>query len=238
MADAPSDAVVLVSGGLDSATALAIALSEGHRCHAVTFHYGQRHGHEVAAASRVAGALGVEDHRVVPLWLGQLRGSALTDEQIAVPHGRTVEQMQSGIPVTYVPARNTIFLAYALAIAEITESDFIYVGVNSVDYSGYPDCRPQYVEAFGRLARLATRRAVECRPPQLLAPLQHLNKAEIIRRGMELGLDYGLTLSCYDPDREGRACGSCDACSLRRRGFIDAAVEDPTAYMPGAAFSS
>jgi 7-cyano-7-deazaguanine synthase len=237
MARTPSDAIVLLSGGLDSATTLAIALSEGHRCHAVTFRYGQRHELEVASASRVAAALGAADHRIVPLSLGELGGSALTDMAVPVPEGRSAEEMSAGIPATYVPARNTVFLAHALALAEVTESDLVYLGVNSVDYSGYPDCRPEYVDAFRRLARLATRRAVEGRPPEIVAPLQYMGKAEIIRKGAELGVDFSLTLSCYNPDAQGRACGRCDACALRRCGFVEAGVPDPTVYRPGVVFT-
>jgi 7-cyano-7-deazaguanine synthase len=227
------DAVVLLSGGLDSATTLAIALSEGLRCHAVTFRYGQRHHAEVAAAGRVAKSLGVEDHRIIPVAIGELAGSSLTDPSLRVPKDRSAEQLREGIPSTYVPARNTIFLACALAVAELTRSDFIYIGVNSMDYSGYPDCRPEYVEAFRRVARLATRRAVEGCPPEIVAPLQSMSKAEIITKGAQLGVDYSLTLSCYDPDELARACGGCDACQLRRRGFEEAGVTDPTIYQPG-----
>ena len=225
--------MVLVSGGLDSAATLALAVQAGHRCHALTFRYGQRHEAEVQAAVRVVQSMGVQDHRIVPIALGQLGGSALTDPMIPLPRRRSPVEISSGIPLTYVPARNTVFLAFALALAEVTESDFIYIGVNSMDYSGYPDCRPEYVEAFGRLARLATRRAVELRAPEIVAPLQHMTKAQIIRRGAELGVDYSLTLSCYAPDAPGRACGQCDACALRRRGFREAAVADPTVYQAG-----
>ena len=222
-----ADAVVLLSGGLDSSTVLAIAVREGHRCHALTFRYGQRHQIEVEAAARIARALGAADHRVIDIPLGELGSSSLTDRSSAVPRGRTPHTMATEIPSTYVPARNTIFLAYALAVAEVTQSDLIYVGVSAVDYSGYPDCRPEYVEAFRRLAELATRRAVEGRPAQIVAPLLHLGKAEIIRKGIELGVDYSLTVSCYDPDQQGRACGRCDSCLLRRRGFREAGIPDP-----------
>jgi 7-cyano-7-deazaguanine synthase len=231
-----SDAVVLLSGGMDSATTLAIAARDGRRCHAVTFRYGQRHALEVEAAARVAKALGAADHRILEVPLGEFAPSALTDPSATVPKGRTEDDMRAGIPATYVPARNTIFLAFALALAEATESDAIYIGVNAVDYSGYPDCRPEYVEAFARLAALATRRAVEGRPTQIVAPLLSLSKAEIIRTGVRLGVDYSLTLSCYDPDEQGRACGACDSCLLRRRGFIEAGVPDPTRYRPGVTF--
>jgi 7-cyano-7-deazaguanine synthase len=225
-------AVVLVSGGLDSATALAMAVSEGCRCHALSFRYGQRHEAELAAAERVAEALGASDHRVVTIPLRELGGSALTDQSRALPQDRAEEEMGRGIPSTYVPARNTIFLAYALAVAEVTGSDFIYVGVNAVDYSGYPDCRPEFVEAFQAVADLATRQAVEDRGPKIVAPLIDMSKAEIIRAGVELGVDYALTVSCYDADSEGRACGRCDSCALRRRGFREAGLPDPTIYRP------
>jgi 7-cyano-7-deazaguanine synthase len=221
---------VLLSGGMDSATALAIALHEGHRCHAVTFRYGQRHALETGAAGRIAEALGAAEHMVIPISLTGIGGSSLTDPSLAVPKDRGPRQTPGEIPSTYVPGRNTIFLAYAIAIAEAKESDFIYVGVNSVDYSGYPDCRPEYVEAFRKVASLATRRALEVRGPEIVAPLQFMGKAEIIRTGIRLGVDYSLTLSCYDPDGKGRACGHCDACVLRRRGFDEAGVPDPTVY--------
>lgn len=228
-----SDAVVLLSGGMDSATTLALAINEGHKCHALTFRYGQRHEAEVNAAARLAKALGAADHRTLDTALGQLGGSALTDRSIAVPLGPGATNAHGAVPPTYVPARNTIFLSYALALAEATESDFIYIGVNSVDYSGYPDCRPQYVEAFQSLAALATRRAVEGRPPRIVAPLQHMDKADIIRKGLEIGVDYSLTLSCYAPDADARACGRCASCAIRRRGFREAGVPDPTLYQPG-----
>jgi 7-cyano-7-deazaguanine synthase len=228
------DAVVLVSGGIDSATALAIAVAEGHRCHALSFRYGQRHAVELAAAAEVARALGAADHRVITLPLGDLGGSALTDPAVAVPQDRPPSEMADDIPVTYVPARNTIFLAFALAVAEVTGSDFIYVGVNAVDYSGYPDCRPKFIDAFQAVAHLATKRAVENWGPQIVAPLINMSKADIIRAGAKLGVDYSLTLSCYDPDEGGRACGRCDSCALRRRGFERAGVPDPTVYRPDA----
>ena len=222
---------MLLSGGVDSATTLAIAAGQGRSCHALTFRYGQRHAIEVEAARRVAHALGAVEHRVLELPLDELGGSALTDPSVAVPRGPA-----DGIPATYVPARNTIFLAFALAYAEVTGSDAVYVGVNAVDYSGYPDCRPEYVEAFGRLAALATKRAVEGEAPAILAPLINMSKAEIIRRGTELGVDYSLTVSCYDPDDAGRACGVCDSCRLRRRGFAEAGLPDPAVYQssPGS----
>ena len=218
-------AVVLVSGGLDSATVLAMAVRDGWSCHALTIDYGQRHRAELDAAQRVARALGAVGHRMVRVDLGVFGGSALTDPSIAVP---TVPS--AGIPVTYVPARNTIFLALALAHAEVTQSQAIFTGANAVDYSGYPDCRPEFLEAFERLANLATKRAVEGAPLAIEAPIVRLTKAEIVRRGHELGVDYSLTVSCYDADGEGRACGRCDACRIRREGFAAAAIPDPTRY--------
>jgi 7-cyano-7-deazaguanine synthase len=223
-------AVVLLSGGVDSATTLAIAVHEGWRCHALTFYYGQRHGREVEAARRVSESLGAVDHRLLMLPLGEFGGSALTDESIAVPRDRTEQELARGIPPTYVPARNTVFLAFALAFAEVVKADAIYIGVNAIDYSGYPDCRPEYIEAFRRLAALATKRAVEGRGPEIVAPLIAMSKAEIIRTGVRLGVDYSLTVSCYDPDAEGRACGHCDSCRLRQKGFAEAGVPDPTIY--------
>ena len=215
-------AVVLLSGGLDSATTLAIARERGHRCHALSFDYGQRHAIELAAARRVATSLGAAEHRVLTMPIGQFGHSALTDPGIAVP-----ENPSDGIPVTYVPARNTVFLACALGYAEVLDAQHIYIGVNAVDYSGYPDCRPAFIRAFENLANLATRAAVEGRPMSVHAPLIELSKADIIRRGMALGVDYGLTVSCYQPDDAGRACGRCDSCRLRRDGFAAAGVTDP-----------
>lgn len=217
--------MVLVSGGLDSATVLAIARERGHRCIALSFDYGQRHRCELDAARRVANALGVSDHRVLEMPIGQFGHSALTDPAIAVP-----EAGGAGIPVTYVPARNTVFLACALALAEIAGASDIYIGVNAIDYSGYPDCRPEFIAAFERMANLATRAAVEGRPVRIHAPLIELTKADIIRRGAVLGVDYALTVSCYQPNDEGTACGRCDACRLRRAGFEQAGVPDPTRY--------
>jgi 7-cyano-7-deazaguanine synthase len=218
-------AVVLLSGGLDSATALAIARSEGLACHALSVDYGQRHAAELLAAARVAAHLGAAEHRVMRVDLGGIGGSALTDPGIAVP-----EQPGSGIPVTYVPARNTVMLALALAWAEVLEAHEIIIGVNAVDYSGYPDCRPEFIAAFERLAQLATRAAVEGRQARIRAPLQDMGKAQIIRTGTRLGVDYGLTVSCYQADANGSACGHCDACRLRRAGFESAGVADPTPY--------
>ena len=220
-------AVVLLSGGLDSATVLAMAASEGLACHALSFRYGQRHAVELQAAGRVARSLGALEHRVLDLPIGQFGGSALTDPAIEVPLDREIDR---SIPVTYVPARNTIFLAFGLAFAEVTGSDAIYIGVNALDYSGYPDCRPQYVRAFQQVASLATRRAVEGHGPRIVAPLIDMTKADIIRAGARLGVDYSLTVSCYSPDEEGRACGRCDSCRLRRKGFEEAGVPDPTRY--------
>jgi 7-cyano-7-deazaguanine synthase len=223
-------AVVLLSGGLDSATALAVARSEGYRCHALTIAYGQRHAAELEAARRVAAALGAVEQRVMHLDLRAFGGSALTAD-IAVPRDRPQEEMASGIPVTYVPARNTVFLSLALAWAEVINSFDIFMGVNSVDYSGYPDCRPEFIAAFEAVANLATKAGVEGRGRfRIHAPLIHLAKADIIRRGVELGVDYGLTHSCYDPAPDGAACGRCDSCQIRRNGFLAADVPDPTRY--------
>ena len=219
-------AVVLVSGGLDSATCLAIAAAEGFDCYAISFAYGQRHDAELAAAARVAAALGAVQHRAMNIDLAAFGGSALTDRAIAVPEGPT-----TGIPVTYVPARNTVFLSLALAWSEVLGAHDIFIGVNAVDYSGYPDCRPAFVEAFERMANLATRAGVEdVEPLRIRAPLISLSKADIIRRGQALGVDYSLTVSCYQADAQGRACGRCDACRLRREGFAAAGVPDPTRY--------
>ncbi|MGD2076104.1 MAG: 7-cyano-7-deazaguanine synthase QueC [Gammaproteobacteria bacterium] len=218
-------AVVLLSGGLDSATTLAVARQRGFRCHALSVDYGQRHRAELEAARRVAASLGVAQHKVIELDLTGIGGSALTDANIAVP-----EQPGEGIPVTYVPARNTILLSLALAWAEVLGAWDLFIGVNAVDYSGYPDCRPEYIDAFQRLCRLATRAGVEGGAFRIHAPLIELTKVEIIRLGTDLGVDYGLTLSCYAADAQGRACGRCDSCRLRARGFADAGVADPTRY--------
>lgn len=219
-------AVVLLSGGLDSATCLAMAQAEGYTCHTLAFDYGQRHRVELDAAERLSRAMGAASHRVVELGLRQIGGSALTDDSIAVP-----EEASEGIPVTYVPARNTVFLSLALGLAEVLDAQAIYIGVNAVDYSGYPDCRPAFIEAFQQMADLATRAGIEGHGPRLLTPLIDLSKAEIIRRGTTLGVDYGLTVSCYQADGNGRACGKCDSCRLRARGFADAGVADPTPYI-------
>jgi 7-cyano-7-deazaguanine synthase len=229
-------AVVLLSGGLDSATTLAIAVADGFSCHALTFDYGQRHRFELAAAARVAQALGAADHRVVKLDMSAAAGfggSALTDE-IPVPKGDPSQPPPSAgaaIPVTYVPARNTIFLAVALGYAEAAGAFDIFIGANAVDYSGYPDCRPEFLEAFERMANLATVASVSGKGTfHIQAPLVHLSKAQIIRRGLELGVNYGLTHSCYDPDPGGRPCGRCDSCRIRRAGFAAAGAKDPLAY--------
>lgn len=222
-------AVILLSGGLDSATTLAIAKAEGYECHALSFDYGQRHTAELAAARRVATALGAADHRILRLGLDGIGGSALTDPQIAVP-----DQPGTGIPVTYVPARNTVFLACALGYAEVLGATDLFIGVNAVDYSGYPDCRPEFIEAFEALANLATKAGVEGARYRVHAPLIRSSKAEIIKRGQRLGVDYALTVSCYAADAEGRACGVCDACRLRAAGFSAAGLPDPTPYRTGA----
>ena len=226
--DNPRSAIVLVSGGLDSATCLAIARAEGFRCHALSFQYGQRHHAELNAARKVAAQLGAVEHRVMQIDLGVFGGSALTDASIAVPEDGAGG---AAIPITYVPARNTVFLAFALAWAEVLHAHDIFIGVNAVDYSGYPDCRPEFIDAFARMANLATREGVESREPlRIRTPLIDLTKAEIIRRGSGLGVDFGMTVSCYQADEQGRACGRCDSCRLRRAGFEAAAASDPTAY--------
>ena len=223
-------AVVLLSGGLDSSTCLALARRDGFDAHALSVNYGQRHRTELDRARRVARAMGAADHRVVRVDLSTFGGTALTDAGVAVPKDRPARAMASGIPVTYVPARNTVLLALALAHAETLGASDIYVGVNAIDYSGYPDCRPAFIRAFERLARVATKAGVEGRPLHIRAPLLRLTKAGIIRLGTSLGVPYRLTLSCYDPVR-GRACGRCDACELRRKGFAEAGVPDPTLYV-------
>ena len=219
-------AVVLLSGGLDSATTLALARHAGFDCYCLSLEYGQRHRAELDAAGRVARSLGATDHRTLHLALNEFGGSALTDSSIAVP----VDGLEGGIPVTYVPARNTIMLSLALAWAEVLASRDIFVGVNAVDYSGYPDCRPEYISAFENMSNLATKAGVEGKKLTIHAPLINWTKAEIIRQGSALGVDYGLTVSCYQADEQGRACGKCDSCRLRREGFSAAGVSDPTAY--------
>jgi 7-cyano-7-deazaguanine synthase len=222
-------AVVLLSGGLDSATTLAIAKEQGFLLQALSFRYGQRHQVEISAARRVATAIGVERHAVVDIDLRQFGGSALTAD-IPVPKARGHEEIGQGIPITYVPARNTIFLSYALALAEVRGSSDIFIGVNALDYSGYPDCRPEYIAAFQQMAALATKAGVEGRGLTIHTPLINLSKADIIRRGQELGVDFVLTLSCYDPTRDGVACGQCDACLLRLRCFAEVGIADPAYY--------
>ncbi len=220
-------AVVLLSGGLDSATVLAIARSEGYELYALSFRYGQRHVFELEAAARVAARIGVADHRTAVIDLRVFGGSALTGD-IDVPKGRTADEMGHGIPITYVPARNTIFLSFALAWAEVLGSSDIFIGVNALDYSGYPDCRPEFIEAFEKMASLATKAGVEGRQAlKIHTPLIAMTKAQIIKKGLELGVDYGLTSSCYDPSAAGKPCGECDSCVLRRKGFEENGMEDP-----------
>lgn len=220
-------AVVLLSGGLDSATVLAIAKSQGYDCYTISFDYGQRHRAELSASSLLSQQLGAVSHKVINIDLTAIGGSALTDSSIAVPH-----EHQEGIPITYVPARNTVFMSIALGWAEVLEAEAIFVGVNAVDYSGYPDCRPEYIAAFEKMANLATKSGVEGHPLQIATPLIDLSKQEIIRRGVELGVDYSLTVSCYEADETGRACGECDSCRFRRQGFEQAGIKDPTRYQP------
>ncbi|HAD31188.1 MULTISPECIES: 7-cyano-7-deazaguanine synthase QueC [unclassified Methylophaga] len=217
-------AVILLSGGLDSVTALAIAKAEGYECFTISFDYGQRHKTELFAAENLAKKSGVASHKVIQIDLRAIGGSALTDD-IDVP-----ETEQQGIPITYVPARNTVFLSIALGWAEVLNAEAIFVGVNAVDYSGYPDCRPEFIDAFEKLANLATKSAVEGSAIYIKAPLMHLSKSEIVKRGTELGIDYSETVSCYQADAQGRACGQCDSCRFRRQGFIDAGLADPTRY--------
>jgi 7-cyano-7-deazaguanine synthase len=219
-------AVILVSGGLDSTTVLAMALSQGYACYTLSFDYGQRHRAELTAAQQVSQAMAACEHKVVNLNLDSIGGSALTDTDIAVP-----EEQTQGIPITYVPARNTIFLSIALGWAEVLAADHIFIGVNAVDYSGYPDCRPEFISAFEQVANLATRAGVEGQSLTIHTPLMELGKGEIIAAGLELGVDYGLTVSCYQATAQGLACGLCDSCRLRRQGFVDAGVVDPTRYV-------
>lgn len=218
-------AVVLLSGGLDSATCLALARAKGYRCHALSFDYGQRSHSELAAAAAVAAQLGVEAHKVISVDMSAIGGSALTDASLAVPESESV-----GIPITYVPARNTVFLSYALAWAEVLQADAIYIGVNALDYSGYPDCRPEFIAAFQRMANLATRAGIEGKQLQIATPLIAMSKAQIIAAGVVAGVDYSLTVSCYQADAAGKACGKCDSCRFRRKGFAEAGLADPTRY--------
>ena len=225
VSQASKKAVVLLSGGLDSATCLALAREQSFDCYALSFDYGQRHRSELAAAERVAQQLGVAAFKVLRLDMSGIGGSALTDTALAVP-----EHESSGIPITYVPARNTVFLACALAWAEVLEASAIFIGVNALDYSGYPDCRPDFIAAFQQMANLATRAGIEGRELKIATPLINMSKAEIIRSGHALGVDYGLTVSCYRADAQGRACGKCDSCRFRRKGFSEAGISDPTHY--------
>ncbi|MFZ2169576.1 MAG: 7-cyano-7-deazaguanine synthase QueC [Methylococcaceae bacterium] len=218
-------AIVLLSGGLDSITVLALAKQQGYSCYALSFDYGQRHNAELIAAAKIASDYQVEEHKIIKLGLGSIGGSALTDEHIAVP-----DTLQSGIPVTYVPARNTIFLSFALGWAEVLKLHDIFIGVNAVDYSGYPDCRPEFIKAFQNLANLATKAGVEGVHFTIHTPLISLSKAEIIKQGVALGVDYQRTVSCYSADEQGRACDVCDACRLRKTGFTEAGITDPTRY--------
>lgn len=227
-------AVVLLSGGLDSATVLALVNDAGHAAHALSFRYGQRHAVELEAAANVAGTLGAAEHRIIDIDLAAFGGSALTSD-IPVPKGRDTAAMEAEIPVTYVPARNTVFLSFALAYAEVLEARDIYIGVNALDYSGYPDCRPEFIAAFEKVANLGTKAGIEGKdagetPIRIHAPLIDMTKAEIITRGSGLGVDYGLTISCYDPGPDSAACGACDSCLLRQKGFAEAGIPDPTRY--------
>jgi 7-cyano-7-deazaguanine synthase len=218
-------AVILISGGLDSATCLAIAKERGFDCYALSFDYGQRHRSELQAAASLSLSMQVIDHKIIPIDMSGIGGSALTDMNIAVPEVET-----NGIPITYVPARNTVFLSYALGWAEVLEATTIFIGVNALDYSGYPDCRPDFIEAFQKMANLATKAGIEGHKIQIETPLIDLTKAEIIKQGIAMGLDYSKTISCYQADQDGKACGRCDSCRLRSKGFLDAGVEDPTIY--------
>ena len=222
-------AVLLVSGGLDSATCLAIAKSEGYQCYALSFDYGQRSSSELTAAGQLTRYFAAASHLIIPLGIGRLGGSALTDHSVDVPIDGVVLNQ---IPVTYVPARNTVFLSYALAWAEVLQADAIFIGVNALDYSGYPDCRPEYIEAFEKMANLATKAGVEGHPIRIRTPLIRMTKAQIISMGTGLGVDYSRTVSCYQADEDGRACGYCDSCRLRKKGFADAGIVDPTQYFP------
>jgi 7-cyano-7-deazaguanine synthase len=233
MAKQNKKAVILLSGGLDSSTALAMAAADGFEVHGLTFLYGQRHDLEVESAKAVARLAGISDHRVVEIDLGLFAGSALTSD-IAVPKGRSLDEMTGEVPVTYVPARNTIFLSYALAFGESIGADDIFIGVNALDYSGYPDCRPEYIRAFEAMANLGTKAGIEGHRIRIHTPLIQMSKAQIILAGTDLGVNYALTTSCYDPEPEGRACGACDSCILRKNGFKEAGIADPTLYCEGA----
>lgn len=225
-------AVLLLSGGLDSTTTLAIAKAEGYELYALSFAYGQRHSHELEAAKRVAASMGVKEHRVATIDLAAFGGSALTEDAIAVPKDRDAKDMAHGIPVTYVPARNTIFLSFALAWAEVLKAYDIFIGVNALDYSGYPDCRPEFIRAYQDMANLATAYATEEKKHiSIHTPLIHMSKAQIIKTGLSLGVDYGLTTSCYDPTPDGKACGHCDSCQLRKKGFNENGMSDPVRYV-------
>lgn len=231
MTDVKPKAVVLLSGGLDSSTIVAIARAEGFAVHALTFRYGQRHEAELSAAQRVAETLGVEEHMIANIDLAIFGGSALTNADIEVPKHRSLEHMSEGIPVTYVPARNTIFLSFALAWAEVLDARDIFIGVNALDYSGYPDCRPEFIKAYEEMANLATKVGVDGdRRLRVHTPLITLTKGEIVARGLALGVDYGMTLTCYDPSEAGEACGACDACLLRLKGFTENGISDPAPY--------
>lgn len=219
-------AVVLLSGGLDSVTLLADAVAKGYECHTMSFDYGQRHQIELTAAHKLSAKYGAISHRVMSMNMAAIGGSALTDESISVP----VDGLTDDIPITYVPARNTIFLSYALGLAEVLDAQTIFIGVNSVDYSGYPDCRAEYIQAFEKMANLATKSGIEGRKIKILTPLIDLSKAQIIQLGVSLGVDYAETISCYQADEDGRACGVCDSCRLRKQGFADAGIADPTLY--------
>lgn len=222
-------AVVLLSGGIDSTTTLAVAWNEGFECYCLSFDYGQRHKFEIEAAKIVAKSLGAKEHKIINIDLRAFGGSALTDD-INVPKNRNLDEISSEIPVTYVPARNTIFLSFALSWAEILDAHDIFIGVTAIDYSGYPDCRPEYIEAFRKMATLATKAGVEGKPVKIHTPLINLGKADIIKLGKKLGADFSLTHSCYDPSKDGRACGRCDSCILRREGFKKSGISDPTRY--------
>lgn len=232
MTDTTKPAVILLSGGLDSTTCLAIARAQGFQSYAMSFRYGQRHAHELAAATRIAKKLGAYEHRIVDIDLAAFGGSALTDENFEVPKSDSVEEIGEDIPVTYVPARNTIFLSYALAWAEVLGAKDIFIGVNALDWSGYPDCRPEFIKAFETMANLATKAGVvDAARLTIHTPLIDMTKGQIVAKGLSLGVDYGLTTSCYDPTPEGAACGRCDACLLRRKGFAENDLEDPIPYV-------